>query len=95
MTSRAVRVPGSPTKPSVDGEQATQSAGHQDAAAVAARDAAADAVADASSEPAKPAPVGSRPHPSTVDPKRITAPVLTSQGWICPDTEGRVDNTRK
>lgn len=87
MSKRAPRVPGSPSNP--DPAEAGV------AEAVAQRDAAADAAAEAASEPAKPAPAGSRPHPSTVDPKRISAPVLTSQGWVCPDTEGRVDNTRK
>ena len=46
--------------------------------------AAVDAETTTDEAPA-PAPSGKRlPHPSTVDPKKITSPVLTSQGWICP-----------
>lgn len=82
MTKRTPQVPGATAETAVKDDDGQA-------------DKAKDAASHAASEPATPAPVGSRPHPSTIDPHKITAPVLTSQGWICPAESGRVDNTRK
>lgn len=48
-------------------------------------DTEADAAGD-TQDTADEAPAAAKglPHPSTVDPKKITKAVLTSQGWICP-----------
>lgn len=32
-----------------------------------------------------PAAAGGLPHPDDFDPKTLKGPVLTSQGWLCPD----------
>jgi hypothetical protein len=80
MTKRTPRVPGE--APAADAEQPPVA----DTAATA--DPAAEQAAvdqQVAVQAAAPVPVeGKRPHPSTVDPTKITAPVLTSQGWICP-----------
>lgn len=71
MTKRTPRVPGEPADESTE-QTAEQVAESVDVGVPAAVVAA-------------PAPSGSKlPHPSTVDPTKITSSVLTSQGWICP-----------
>ncbi len=70
MTKRAPRVPGEPADETE--QSAEQMAEFVDVGVPAAVVAA-------------PAPTSSKlPHPSTVDPTKITSSVLTSQGWICP-----------
>lgn len=81
MTKRTPRVPGE--APAADAEQDGSTPAAADPAVAAAEQAAVDEQVTA--QAAAPVPAeGKRPHPSTVDPTKITAPVLTSQGWICP-----------
>lgn len=35
------------------------------------------------------APVKGLPNAIDIDPKTIAGPVLTNQGWVCPDETGR------
>jgi hypothetical protein len=74
MTKRTPRVPGEAPADSDTADQASDTA---DADVAVDAQVAAQAAAPV-------APEGQRPHPSTVDPTKITSPVLTSQGWICP-----------
>lgn len=40
--------------------------------------------------PAEPVPTNTGlPNAIDIDPKAITGPVLTNQGWVCPDETGR------
>ena len=51
----------------------------------AAAAAAAETVAEAESAPAPVAAVDGMPNAIDIDARTITAPVLTRQGWVCPD----------
>jgi hypothetical protein len=35
------------------------------------------------------------PNAIDIDAKKITGPVLTKQGWVCPDEEGRAPHPAK
>lgn len=52
--------------------------------------------AEATVDAPQPAAAGGKalPHPDTIDARKITMPVLSSQGWVCPDPEAGVVKMR-
>lgn len=82
---KRVSVPGEPDS---DEAAVTETAATDPAAATdeaPAKDVKADEVADVLAPRQK----GPLPHPATVDARKITRSVLTTQGWVAPDWEGR------
>lgn len=76
---RTVRTPGELKAPA---ETDTQTSEAEQPAQAAPRAKKQPAQADA-------APTTGLPNAIDIDAKAITAPVLTNQGWVCPDETGR------
>lgn len=75
--TRRTRTPGATTTESPGDGQDTST------------DKAATSAARTELEDLTPAPAGELPNAIDIDPKTIRGPVLTKQGWVCPDESGR------
>lgn len=77
--NRAARTPGAANLPAASADSVDQAAPSAESTGVVTE------------MPAAPAPAGlaDLPNAIDIDPKKIRGPVLTKQGWVCPDESDR------